>query len=66
MVKYESQCVDCASIGLHCKGVGCPNNEPVPVHYCDNPKCGCELDEIYIVDDQELCEECLKERFIKR
>jgi hypothetical protein len=33
----------------------------VEVYYCD--KCGDELDEIYEVDGDDLCEECLKERF---
>lgn len=66
MLRYESQCVDCTAIGLPCRGSACPYSKRVPVHYCDNPKCRCELEEIYIVDGQELCEECLKERFKKK
>jgi formylmethanofuran dehydrogenase subunit E len=34
------------------------------VHYCD--KCGEELGDIYEVDDEELCEECLKDTFIRK
>lgn len=35
----------------------------VEVHYCD--KCEEELHEIYVVDDEELCESCLKDMFRK-
>ena len=41
-------------------GTSCPLRK-VEVHYCD--KCDEEIDEIYDVDGEELCEECLKERF---
>ena len=63
MVKIENQCVDC---GLPCLGDSCPNRN-VEVCYCD--KCHEELpyDGIYETDDgDELCEDCLKERFLKR
>ena len=62
MVKTENQCVDC---GLPCLGSSCPNRN-VKVHYCD--KCNDKLsyDEMYEVDDEELCEECLKEKFRRR
>lgn len=59
MLKIENHCVDC---GIHCLGDICPNRR-VEVHYCD--KCGCELEEIYEVEGEELCEDCLKERFRK-
>jgi hypothetical protein len=67
MVRYENHCCHCAVPGYPCRGSACPNIN-VPVHYCDNPKCGAELpdDGIYEVDDEELCEDCLKERFLKR
>lgn len=35
----------------------------VKVHYCDH--CDSEIEEIYVVDGEELCEECLKKMFIK-
>ena len=59
MVKYENQCVGCEScIGSSCKYLR------VPVHYCD--KCKWELDEIFDVDGQELCEDCLKDMFRRK
>ena len=65
MKRIENECVGCTSIGLHCIGSSCPNLN-VPHWYCDNPECGCELDEIYDVDGEELCEECLKDRFRRK
>lgn len=59
MVKYENYCCSCDP----CRGSICPNRK-VPVHYCD--KCGEELDKIYDVDGEELCESCLKEMFLKK
>jgi len=49
--------------GYPCRGSSCPNRD-VPVYYCD--KCGEELEEVYEVDGEELCEECLKEKFLKK
>jgi len=57
MVRYEDQCVDC---GLPCMGNSCPNKN-VPVIYCD--ECHDEIDEVYDVDDDELCEDCCLKRF---
>ena len=64
MLKIENHCCDCAAPGYPCRGSICPRRR-VEVHYCD--KCGEELpdDEIYEADDEELCEDCLKERFRK-
>ena len=64
MVKYENHCCDCATPGYPCMGAICPLTH-VEVHYCDgcDPRCEDPLDEIYDVDGDELCEECLKERF---
>ena len=64
MIRYENHCVGCRSMGLPCLGASC-SNKNVPVYYCDT--CGEELnpDEMYEVDDEDLCEECLKERFRK-
>jgi hypothetical protein len=65
VLKQENHCCDCASPGYPCLGDTCPLID-VPVHYCD--KCGEELpaDEIYEVDGEELCEECLKDMFRRR
>ena len=60
MVKYENRCCDCATGGYPCIGMTCSLRR-VEVHYCD--QCGAELEEIYEVDGEELCEECLKEMF---
>lgn len=60
MVRYENQCCDCATDGYPCLGNLCSLRR-VEVHYCD--QCGDELDDIYDVDGEELCEECLKEMF---
>lgn len=63
MIKYENHCCDCAVPAYPCLGSYCPLRK-VEVHYCD--KCGEEITgDIYEVDDEELCEECLKERFKK-
>ena len=59
MVKYENECVNC---GLPCLGDACPYRN-VPHWYCD--KCHEEIGiERYDVDGEELCESCLKERFL--
>lgn len=61
MLVYEDQCRDCAVPGYPCLGSSCPNRN-VPVHYCD--ECGEPIgEEIYEVGSEELCEECLKDRF---
>ena len=43
-------------------GSACPNRH-VPHFYCD--KCGEDVEELYKVDGEELCEECLKDNFEK-
>lgn len=63
MIRYENQCVGCTSMGLFCMGSTCPNLN-VPIYCCD--KCGEELDEVYEVDGEELCEECLKDMFRRK
>lgn len=63
MVRYENHCCDCAVPGYPCRGSACPRVN-VPVHYCD--QCGEELEEIYDVDGEELCEDCLKDMFRRR
>lgn len=60
MIKLENHCCDCATPGYPCRGSACPLSQ-VEVHYCDN--CGDELEDIYEVDGEELCEYCLKDMF---
>ena len=62
MVRRESHCVGCAVPGYPCLGSSCPNLK-VEVHYCDH--CDEEIEEIFVVDGEELCEECLKNMFRK-
>jgi hypothetical protein len=63
MKKIENHCCDCAVPGYPCRGSSCPNRN-VEVYHCD--ECGCELEEIYDVDGEELCESCLKEKFTRK
>jgi hypothetical protein len=60
MVKYENHCCDCATEGYPCLGRSCSRRR-VEVYYCDH--CKTELEEIYEVDGEELCEDCLKDMF---
>ena len=60
MMRIEDHCVGCTDLGLHCIGPHC-RNANVEVHYCD--ECGSELEDIYEVDGEELCEYCLKDKF---
>lgn len=61
MIMIENWCVDC---GGECRGDACPYRH-VEVHYCDKCDEELSLDSVYEVDEMELCEECLKERFKK-
>lgn len=64
MIRIENQCVGCPP-EMGCLGSTCPYQN-VEVHYCDH--CDVELyedEDIYVVDDAELCEHCLKEMFRK-
>jgi hypothetical protein len=60
MVRKENHCVDC---GMHCRGSACPKRN-VEVYYCDD--CGDELpyNEIYDVDGEHFCLDCLKKKFL--
>lgn len=64
MLKIENHCCDCAVPGYPCLGKNCPNTR-VTVYYCDKCECEIDCDEVYEVDGQDLCEECLKEMFKK-
>ena len=64
MVKIENHCCDCAVPGYPCRGDMCPLRK-IEVHYCG--KCGYEIDgDIYDVDDEELCEECVLDMFKRK
>ena len=61
MIEYENECIGCPP-EIGCIGSTCPFTR-VPHYYCDN--CKEEVDELFDVDGEELCEECLKARFRK-
>ena len=58
MVRIENHCVGCDIPCVNC------GRKAMEVHYCD--KCDDELRKVYEVDGQELCEYCLKEKFLKQ
>ena len=63
MVRIENHCCDCAVPGYPCQGALCSLTH-VEVTYCDC--CGGEIsgyDDIYDVDDKEVCEYCLLDMF---
>lgn len=62
MVKIENHCRGCAVDTYPCRLESCTYRN-VEVHYCD--KCGEELEDIFEVDGEELCEYCLKDLFRK-
>lgn len=62
MIQIENHCIGCAVPSYPCMGNACPRRN-VEVHYCD--RCEEELEEIFLVDGEELCEECLKDKFRK-
>lgn len=62
MKQIENHCCDCATGAYPCMGTLCPKRH-VEVYYCD--RCGDKLEDVYDADGEELCESCLKEKFIK-
>ena len=61
MVKCENECVGCPK-EMGCLGNSC-RYKNVKHFYCD--KCGEDVEELYKVDGEELCEDCLKNNFEK-
>lgn len=62
MVEVKNECCDCAAPGYPCVGNNCDLLH-VEHYYCDN--CGEEVDTLYKVDGNELCEKCTLEQFEK-
>ena len=64
MKRIKNDCCSCAVPGYPCMGTSCPLRN-AEYYYCD--KCGEEIDpdEIYEVDGEDYCEECLKKEFRK-
>ena len=65
MVRIENQCCGCATPGYPCLGSACSLTS-VEVRVCDECECEIDEDDTYIVDDQELCEYCVLDRFRKK
>ena len=63
MKRIENHCCGCAVPGYPCRGDACELRR-VEVYYCD--RCGCELEKVYDTGDEELCEDCLKEKFVRK
>lgn len=65
-MKVENHCCSCAVPGYPCRGDACPLRN-VKVFYCDkcDPKEDWPLEELYEVDGEILCLECLKDKFRK-
>lgn len=58
MIKYEDECVGPCPQG--CMGSSCPYKS-VPHLYCD--KCNDEQEEVYEVDGEHVCLDCLRDMF---
>lgn len=60
---FENECVGCPP-DMGCLGDACPKRS-VAHFYCD--KCDAEVDpeDLYEVDDVDLCIDCLKDKFRK-
>lgn len=58
MIRYEDDCVGCATESYPCLGRSCPNRN-VPHYYCDD--CGDEVD-LYEFDGYQLCINCVEKR----
>lgn len=56
LIKTEESCALCATDSYPCLGDRCPNKN-IKVLYCD--KCGCEVDNLYWLNDEQLCEDCV-------
>lgn len=61
MIKYKNDCVSCPT-EIGCLGSNCPYSH-VPYLYCDN--CHNEAEELYDVDGDQICEDCLHKMFPK-
>ena len=55
MVEFTNECVDCPK-EMGCLGSSCPYMH-VPHLICD--KCGEEVEELYYLDGDQLCEYCV-------
>ena len=61
MVEFENECVGCPP-EIGCLGSACPKRN-VPHLFCDD--CEEEVEELYEVDGEQLCADCILERYEK-
>ena len=55
MVNFIHECVGCTDIGLPCMGHSCTQGRmELRCDWCEE-----EVDKLYIVDDDEVCGDCL-------
>lgn len=59
MTKTVNECCGCRDVGIPCRGIDCPNRS-VPRLFCDD--CGEMRESLFLVDNDELCEDCAKDR----
>lgn len=62
MKDYINECVGCTSMGLPCRGDSCPHRN-IPVWFCDECQDQVDPSELYDVDGEDVCEECLLKRY---
>ena len=63
VVKEENECRECAAPAYPCMGDSCKFRH-VKHYYGD--ECGSDEDTLYILDDEELCIECVKFYIVRR
>lgn len=56
MIRTENDCCGCAVPAYPCLGDSCPLRHQKH-YYCDS--CGDEVDKLYRLDGEELCESCV-------
>lgn len=56
MVKIMNECCNCATPGYPCRGKAC-ERQHVKHLICN--RCGMDVEELYVIDGQEICLDCL-------
>jgi len=61
--KHIETCVGCTSMGLPCRGRSCSNHNGAYEYTCDECEKEYDPEELYDVDGEMLCEDCLLGRY---
>ena len=61
--KHIETCVGCTSMGLPCRGRSCSNYNGAYEYTCDECEKEYEPEELYDVDGEMLCADCLLNRY---